>query len=358
MEKTPERILIIQTAFIGDAVLTLPLAQAIKNAFPSAHIDVVATPRTAEVFEHHPAITEVYRYDKRKTDAGLSGFLRLERSIRRKVYDLALIPHRSLRSALLAWAAGIPRRIGFDRSAGQFLFTDVVRYESAHHEIERNLSLLEPLEVHVSSEELPRMYPSGNDREAVDAFLAAAKVQNEREFIALAPGSIWKTKRWIPERFGELAAMLEKRFTVFLIGGKEDMELCEGIRQQAPSAINCAGALTVRQSAELLRRCRLVVTNDSAPMHLAVAVGTPVIAIYGATVPEFGFAPRGTFDVVLEKKGLPCRPCGIHGGHSCPIKTFDCMKSISVDTVFSTIGQVLQRTNNVPRKDAYESLSR
>jgi heptosyltransferase-2 len=124
-------------------------------------------------------------------------------------------------------------------------------------------------------------------------------------------------------------------FNVLLVGSREDEELCREIcaMTQTNKVVNAAGKLSLLQSAELIRHCRVLISNDSAPMHLAVAVGTPVVAIFGATVPEFGFAPRGPHDIVIETKGLKCRPCSIHGGKKCPIKTFECMMAITPEIV-------------------------
>ncbi len=338
------KILIIQTAFIGDVVLTLPLAQTLKKSFPTSQVDFVAVPKSAQIIEGHPAITKVYQYDKHGKDSGVAGFLRLRRAIAEEKYELALIPHRSLRSALLAWSAGIPQRIGFDRSAGKMLLTKIVRYDSSRHEIDRNLSLLQPLGISIPDNELPHIFLSQNDVAGVDDFLRTQSLESSKIWIALAPGSIWATKRWLPERYAELSSILSKDYQVFLVGGMEDVGLCEFIRAGNPSIINCAGELSVKQSAELIRRCRLLVSNDSAPMHLAVGVGTPVVAIFGATVPEFGFVPRGEHDVVVQAQGLQCRPCAIHGGNSCPIQSFDCMKQITVEQVMTSIKSVLVST--------------
>jgi heptosyltransferase-2 len=172
---------------------------------------------------------------------------------------------------------------------------------------------------------------------------------NPQQLVAIAPGTIWNTKRWLKERYAELAARLaDERYEVMLIGGEEDEALCREIKELSGSSrvYSTAGALSTLQSAELLRRCKLLITNDSAPLHFAVAVGTPVVAIFGATVPEFGFAPYGKHDTVVETLGLPCRPCSIHGGRECPIKTFECMNAITVEKVYRRVEEVLARATS------------
>jgi heptosyltransferase-2 len=339
-----QRVLVFQTAFTGDVILTLPMIQRLKLTLPEVLIDVVATPAGAAVLANHPAVDQIIPYDKKKTERGLLPALRLARRLRARAYDVAIIPHRSIRSAGLCYAAGIPRRIGFSTSAGRFLLTDIVPYDGTSHEIRRNMALLEPLGIAPNPDELPSLYPSAGDVQVVERLLDGWNVRQHQDMIAIAPGSVWATKRWLPERYHELALRLtEEGFAVVLIGGKEDVTLGEQIAAElAPhTVLNAMGALTVLQSAELIRRCRVAVTNDSSPMHIAVAMRTPVVAIFGATVPEFGFAPVGKHDQIVQTSGLPCRPCAIHGGNRCPITTFDCMKNITVEQVLASIHHVL-----------------
>lgn len=337
----PNRILIFQTAFLGDVVLTLPLVQVLHRKFPAAEIDFLTTPRAAEILRNHPAIHAVIEYDKRGNQRGLHGIVSIARALRSTRYDVALVPHRSLRSAAVVALSGIPVRAGFDTSAGRFFLTDRVVYEKDFHEIERNLAFLNLFDLERPEKELPSIYPSNNDAGVIDKFLSDSKIDRNKKIVALAPGSVWNTKRWLPERFSELARKIsDAGMAVVLVGGIEDEPLSREITMSIANVVVAAGKLSILQSAELLRRCKVLVTNDSAPLHMAVAVQTPVIAIFGATAPSFGFAPYGDRDVVVETKGLPCRPCTIHGGSRCPIGTFECMMKISADTVFDQVRQI------------------
>ncbi len=347
--RTIDRILIVQTAFLGDVVLTLPLIQVVRQFFAFSQVDLVVVPRAADLVRTHPDIHQLIEYDKRGADRGLSGFLKVLRRIRSQKYALALVPHRSLRSALLVALAGIPLRIGFDRSAGRWLFSKTVRYRQDLHEIERNISLLEAIGIHHHARELPKLFPADRDIQRVDKLLFDLELLNPQQLVAIAPGTVWNTKRWLKERYAELAARLaDERYEVLLIGGEEDEALCREIKELSGSSrvYSTAGALSTLQSAELLRRCKVLITNDSAPLHFAVAVGTPVVAIFGATVPEFGFAPYGKHDTVVETLGLPCRPCSIHGGRECPMKTFECMNAITVEKVYRRVEEVLARATS------------
>ncbi|MBI4549210.1 MAG: lipopolysaccharide heptosyltransferase II [Ignavibacteriae bacterium] len=342
-------IVVIQTAFLGDVILTLPLLQVLKRSYPTSIIDFLVAPRAAGLVKDHPAINEIIVYDKRDAESGIQGLFRKVSQVRERNYDLALIPHRSLRSASLAWMARIPRRIGFHTSAGRFLLTHTVRYTHSLHEVDRNLALLSPLGIDNNQKEYPSLYPLEADRKVVDDFLLKNGISNADHLIAIAPGTVWYTKRWLQERFIELAeTFVRSDVRLVLIGSSEDAALCKAITLVQPSKIvSAAGTLTLLQSAELIRRCQLLICNDSAPMHIAVAVRTPVVAIFGATVPEFGFAPYGEHNNIVEKKDLPCRPCSIHGGDQCPIRTFVCMKEISAEHVYHVAMSMLDRTHTV-----------
>ena len=348
--KEIENILVIQTAFIGDAVLTLPLIQIIRKKLPASKVDIVVTPRSKALFANHPDIREAIAFDKRGKDRGLSGLLRLVSHLQSRSYDLAMVPHRSLRSAALAFLVGVPRRIGFNRSAGRFLMTGTARYRKDLHEIDRNLSLLDALAIGSWQRELPRLYPSEADRKKVDKLMIELEVGDPEKLVAIAPGTIWNTKRWPKEHFASLAVNLDDAgLETVLIGGEDDKSLCSEIRTLSGSSrvYDTSGALSLLQSVELIRRCKLLVCNDSAPMHFATAVGTPVLAIFGATVPSFGFGPTGPLDAVMEIQGLQCCPCSIHGGDKCPIKTFDCMNNISHDSVFRSAIEIMSKATGV-----------
>ncbi|MGE5316196.1 MAG: lipopolysaccharide heptosyltransferase II [Acidobacteriota bacterium] len=338
------KIVIIQTAFLGDVILTLPVAQVLHRAYPHAVIDMVTTPQAAALAQNHPAINTVIPYDKRRTQKGMRGMADLVRMLRRRKYDIAIVPHRSMRTAMIVRLSGIPARIGFTSSACRLCFTHRIPYVASRHEVERNLSLLSAMNIIPAEKEIPVVYPGAVDVKAVEKFLFEQEILAPERCIALAPGSVWNTKRWLPERFTGLAhALAHDGWTVFLIGGKEDQALCGTIAAEAghKNIFNTAGLFSLLESAELLKRCKALVSNDSAPLHLSVAVGTPVVAIFGATVPEFGFAPYGDNNAVVEVKGLACRPCGIHGGRKCPIGTFDCMKKIDINGVLAAIHKVV-----------------
>ena len=324
--------LVIQTAFLGDVVLTTPLLEAL--AARHGPVDVVTTPAAAPLLDTHPAVRRVIPYDKRGADRGLLGLRRLARTLAAENYAVAYLPHRSLRTALVARLAGIPRRVGF---AGGWrpLYTDVRARPTRGHEIDRLLALAGV----APSNARPSLCLTAADRAATEVFLREHGIGEP--FVALAPGSIWGSKRW--PYYGELAEQLAARAAIVAVGGPEDAALGEQVVKAAAvgrgrwRAVNACGTLSLRQSAEVIRRARVLVTNDSAPLHLGQAVETPTVAIFGSTVPAFGFGPRGPRDRVVEIAGLACRPCSAHGPPTCPLAHHRCMRDIAVDRVLAAI---------------------
>lgn len=341
----PKRFLVFQTAFLGDVILTLPMIQILHNKFPSAEIDVVTTPKAAEFLHNHPAIKNIIQYDKRGSQKGLSGIFVLASLLRQKNYDVAVVPHRSFRTAMVIALSGIKERIGFSNASGRFFYNHIAEYVKSKHEIERNYSLLSSFGITVNHKEYPSLYPSLEDKNTIDRFLFDREILQQGKMIAIAPGSVWNTKRWLIERFTELSKLLANDgFEILIVGGKDDAELGRAIIGSAKHKHihDATGKLSLLQSAELIGRCRTLVTNDSAPLHIGVAMRTPVVAIFGATIPEFGFAPYGENDLVIETKGLDCRPCAIHGGDKCPIGTFVCMKNIKAGVVFEKVKKLVK----------------
>lgn len=322
--------MVIQTAFLGDVILTTPLLAALARQH--GPVDLVTTPAAASLVERHPAVREVIPYDKRGGDRGIGGFVRVVRLLRRRGYRRAYLPHRSWRSGSLALVAGIPERIGFS-DGSSLLYTKAVERPGAGHEVERLLALAGP-----PTDEAPvSLALDAGDRLEADHWLAKNGIQGP--FIAFAPGSIWGTKRW--PYYGELASRLSD--SIVIVGGREDRALGDTISAQSGGrAVNAAGQLSLRGSAALIARAKLLVTNDSAPLHMATAAGTPIVAVFGPTLPSFGFGPRGPRDRVVEHDHLSCRPCSAHGPEVCPLGHHRCMKELQA-------GQVLQAMEGINR---------
>jgi heptosyltransferase-2 len=297
-------------------------------------VDVVTTPAAAPLLETHPAVGSVVPYDKHGTDRGVDGFFRLVRTLKARGYARAFLPHRSLRSALLARLAGIPERVGFAGGPGSWSYTRRVTLPLDGHDAERQLALADGQRGGgaVGQRALVSLGITDADRAAATAWLARRGIADG--FVALAPGSIWGTKRW--PGYADLVTRLDG--PVVVIGGPDDASLAAQVAGAAPHrAHSAAGELSLRVSAALLERARVLVTNDSAPLHLAGAVGTRVVAIFGPTVPSFGFGPRGGADRVVQRDGLECRPCSRHGPQVCPLGHHRCMNEIGVEQVVEAV---------------------
>ena len=330
------KVLIVQTAFPGDVILTTPLIRTVALS-TNTPVSVLVRPETADILKNNPHVGEIITYNKKNTEKGLFPLLALAKKLRKKGFQQALIPHRSMRSALLVRLSGIKDRIGFDKAAGSFLYTQQVHYRNDLHETERNLEI-STAAGYTASDCMPEIFPDNHDKRIVQDIINNFQGKNGKKIIALAPGSIWPTKRWPSEHYSKLASMLLRRndTTVVLIGGESDRELCDTISKNNTGILNTAGHLSLRQSAFLLSLASALISNDSAPVHLASAVGTRTIALFGPTVPAFGFGPLAEGSLVLEKE-LPCRPCGIHGPRRCRKSHFSCLRTISPEEVYSVL---------------------
>ena len=340
------RVLIMQTSFLGDALLTLPLARRVKEVIPGARLSVLTRPETAAVFKACPAVDEVLLDDKHGAHRGLKGLLAAGRTLKAGGFDLALVPHRSLRTAIAAWLSGIPRRIGFAASAGAALFHETVPFPWGAPEAERNLALLLPLAPGLKAGPGDSLYLADDAAvpEALRRRLADDGVRDGDVLVGIHPGSVWPTKRWLPERFSALAGRLtrESGAKVILLGGPGDRELNGRVARDAGvPVLDWTGKTTLPELITLTARLDLLVTNDSGPMHVAAAHGVPVLALFGPTTRELGFFPYGEGHRVLEAD-LRCRPCGLHGSRECPEGHFLCMRLITVEAAFRAAQDLLR----------------
>lgn len=340
--------LVVQTSFLGDVVLTTPL---IAELAKRSQVDVVTTLPGAQVLSNNPAIRNTLVYEKRGGDKGVPGFIRMVNRVRsegrtaelpNRKYDAAYMAQGSLRSAMLALAAGVKERIGFDTSAGRAFYTQRVRYRAELHHAERlwRLSMSDCADPPLPEQVRPCLYPGEGERRAVDRLLSDHSLSDP--FIALAPGSAWGTKRW--PFFPELATLLHDRFALVVVGGNGDFTTGETIVSQLPPGrgLNAAGKLSFLGSAEMIARATALVANDSAAQHLASAMRTTTITVYGPTVPDFGFGPLAPGSGTAGVTGLACRPCHKHGPARCPLGHWRCMRELSSHQVH----QIL--TNTIP----------
>lgn len=335
--KGARRVALLQTAFLGDAVLTLPLLEKIRKVLPGAEITVLTRPETARIFASSGLAAEVLTDNKKSSASFFGEFFRLLGELKKRRFDIAIVPHRSLRSALLARLSGIPMRIGFDSSAGSRLFTHKVPFSWLIHDLERNLTLILPL-----AEDTAPSFPVLCGKSGVLKELGA----DGTVFIGANPGSVWPTKRWPREYWARLITELARAYgaKVVLVGGRNEIEWNSEIeKNSAPgSVLNLTGKTGMDELMSLIKDLKLFITNDSGPMHIAAAFGVPVAAVFGPTTRELGFFPYGKNNLVLEEE-LACRPCALHGSRECPRGHFLCMRMITPDKVLAAAKQILSK---------------
>jgi heptosyltransferase-2 len=334
---TGPALLVVQTSFLGDVVLTTPLLTALRGAVNPCRLAALVRPEAVALLDGHPAVDDVLVDDKRGGDGGLRGAMATARRLRRERFDVVVSAHRSLRTALVLAAAGIPRRIGFADARGASLYHEHVRRDRARHAVERNLALAavlgwsgppSPLHVPVSA--------------AAAARAAALLPSGTGPLVGLAPGSVWATKRWHAAGFAAvIAALTSEGARCVLLGSADDRALAEAIAQQSGGrATNLAGRTDLATLVAVIDRLALLVANDSAPMHVACARTVPVVAIFCATTPALGYGPFSARATVVEA-GLACRPCGRHGGRTCPRGTEDCLHLVSPAAVLAAVRAAL-----------------
>jgi heptosyltransferase II len=319
MAEAPRQILVIQTAFIGDAILATAVLEKLHAHFPQAAIDFLVRKGNESLFVGHPFLRKVLVRDKKQ--GKIKSLWQTLKTIRSTRYDIVVNLHRFASSGILAGFSAGKHICGF----GQNPFAWRYHHKVAHiigtaagspHEIERNQSVIAHLTDAHSAK--PRLYPSKED---------FAKVKMDTSYICVAPTSVWFTKQWPAEKWAALLEKFDPNLTICLLGAPADRDACTRIAQASghPHTQVRAGELTLLQSAALMQGAVMNYVNDSAPMHLCSAMDAPVTAIYCSTVPEFGFGPRSTISHIAQTDlKLDCRPCGLHGFKACPKGHFRC----------------------------------
>jgi heptosyltransferase II len=326
-----QRILLVQTAFIGDVILITPLIKAVKELYPAAELDALVVPAAARLLHNNPHLNEVLTY--RKRDKALLSMGQMIRRLKAKGYDMAISPHSSGRTHLLLYLARIPQRLGFDRGTMPFLLTGKTPHPRGIHKSIKNLALLKLLSPR-DFDPQTELFPSAEDQHVADDLLSD---MSDKELVAMAPGSMWATKCWPEEYYAELAQELSALgYGVVLIGSPDDLPKCEKIHHSCPDSLILAGRTDLLESAAVIARCCLMICNDSGALHIANAMQTRVIAFFGPTVQRFGYFPFGAEDKVFESD-LECRPCSPHGPQKCPLKHHNCMKQLLPGSVLNYI---------------------
>jgi heptosyltransferase-2 len=337
-------LLVAQTSFLGDVVLTTPLLSALRRRLAPRRLAVLVRPEAVALVAGHPDVDDVLVDDKRGRDRGARGLVRTIGRLRRERFDVAVSPHRSARTALALAGARIPHRVGFAGRAGSALYHVRVARDPARHDVLRNLALVEPFGGPTAT---PALHVPVSPEAARRA--AALLPAGRGPLVGLAPGSVWATKRWTPAGFAAvLAALVRDGARAVLLGAPEETALAEAIRRESGVAATVlAGRTDVATLVAAIDRLDVLVANDSAPMHVACARGVPVVAVFCATTPALGYGPWGPRATVVGVD-LACRPCARHGGPRCPRGTEDCMRLVTPAAVLAAARAALAAGRAAP----------
>jgi ADP-heptose:LPS heptosyltransferase len=330
--REPQKILLVQTAFIGDVILATSLLESIRDCWPNAAIDFLLRKGNESLLVNNPLVNKLIVWDKTKNK--LKNLLSLSFEIRSQKYDLVINLQRFFSTGLLTAFSGAGQTLGFRKNPLSFLFTYSAEHQFADgvHEIDRNLKLLNFLHPKPLRKK-PVIYLSAKD-------LASVGHLKSESYICIAPTSVWFTKQYPSERWSEFLNLIPEKFIVYLLGSASDFNECQEIieRSKHPGLHNMSGKLSLTESAALMKDAKMNFVNDSAPMHLCSAVNAPVTAIFCSTVPRFGFGPLSDKSQIIEiEEELACRPCGIHGFKTCPEKHFRCGFGISPLTLLKPL---------------------
>lgn len=357
-----KRILVIQTAFLGDLLLGVPLFKYLKSRFPGCEIALVCRKGVGSILQDLKLVDSVFEIQKKNKQSYQTAL----QTLSQKEFDLLLCPHESLTSALFARKIKAKMKIGFHKWWNQIFFTERIRKDLNWPESLRQMSLLSnhdpllktqmmefrkvDLEWTKKNEQLLTPVPEWASP-VVSAPLPFFDLQKKynlpSQYVCLFPGSVWATKQWTEAGFSETGLKLEEQGKQILImGGPGEEALCTRVSAQIPMSINLAGKTSLSETLTILSRADLVITNDSAGQHLAALVQVPTVAVFGPTVLPFGYRPWNTKAIVVERNGLACRPCGKHGHQKCPIGTHECMKGIQAAEVLSAAQHFLKKNQS------------
>jgi len=338
----PKKILIVRTDRIGDVILSTPVIRNLRLAFPEVFIAFMCRPYTKEIVEGSPYLNEVIVYDKYGKHKGVLSSIGFSRFLKNKRFDWAVILHPTNRAHLLTFFAGIPFRVGWNKKLG-FLLTKAVSHtkqEGKKHELEYTLDILRELNIPIVDKSL--YFPLKKEAEEfIEMLLKARGVKNDDIFILVHPSASCASKRWPPKYFSELITLLKREFNpkIGVVTSPDEKIFGEKIIRDHKDLIDLRGKLNLSQLGALLKRSSLFISNDSGPPHIASALNTPVITIFGRNQPGLSpqrWRPIGENSFYFHKD-VGCKVCF---AHNCT-KGFLCLKAIKPQEVFLAAKELL-----------------
>jgi len=363
-----QKILVLQTAFLGDMLLSIPLLNHLRKLYPRGEIILFCRKGFGQLFLKTQLVDRVSEIDK----GNFEDWWKIKKKLREEKYDLVVSPHRSFRTALLVFSLSAEKKIGFSSFLSSLVFDESVERPVHFPDGLRQLFLLTPVdpELAINFEKINKKFqvdsPLASPRDHISIPLWAKmeisypfldppdtkysvggmtkslrEIMNEKRAF-LAPGSQWPTKRWAAQGFVEVGQkLMDQGFATYLVGSEEDLAVTNEVHKGIPKAINIAGQTSLVELLFLFKGAEILISNDSGLMHLGSIVQVPTIAIFGPTTLSLGYRPWQDKALVVEKTGLSCRPCGKHGHLKCPLGTHECMKALKSSEVMHSVQQLL-----------------
>jgi ADP-heptose:LPS heptosyltransferase len=327
----PRKILIIQTAFIGDVILATPVIEALHTSYPENTIDFLLRKGNEQLLKDHPKINKLLIWNKK--DGKYKNLYQIIKLVRNEKYDIIINLQRFASTGIITSLSGAEITIGFKNNPMSLFFTYRIKHRWGNfvHETERNLDLLQPILGSVKAKMV--LYPDTGIFKSVSNY-------QQPPYVCIAPTSVWFTKQFPIDKWIEFLDLVPKNLLVYLLGASSDSPACEKIIRTSihKNITNLCGKLNLLQSAALMQGALMNYVNDSAPLHLASAMNAPVTAVFCSTVPKFGFGPLSDHSTIIEiSEMLPCRPCGMHGFKACPKKHYKCGYNIDVNQLLKSL---------------------
>lgn len=348
-----KKILVIQTAFLGDLLLGTVLFQRLRVLFPDGEITLVCRKGLGQFILQLGLVDRYFEVEKGRGQSYKS----IADTLHADSFDFLLCAHQSFRSALFSRAIRSSEKISFQKWWNFLFFNQRIKWDQSLPEALRQLSLLQNFDSETANK--LKHYISEKERVPQWAYIQnlnlKLKNQNERDSfkniqksIAIFPGSVWETKKWTEQGFKEVAQhFLDQGFKVIFLGSKDEVEICQRIQNQLQfkqdQLVDKSGQLSLLESFEMLSSVNAVITNDSGGQHMASLFQIPTVTIFGPTVTRFGYQAWNPNSLVVENTKVNCRPCGSHGHRVCPIGTHECMKTISSRSVIEATQQLLEK---------------
>lgn len=352
-------ILVNQTAFLGDLLLSIPLLKRLKVVFPNSRVSLIARKQAAEFVKELSLVDQIFEIGAKKSKS----YNQIYKEIKDIEFDYIFSPHASFRSGYFVCKLKSKNKIGFKSFFNKFFFNQLVERDMFLPDALRQLKLLEKFDSELAStianyrrqkeqsskidlsdfvnrQKVPAIAKMGQKKriEAHSRYREILeKFSLKNNLIFIAPGSVWNTKRWTLDGYKNVTKELVKNNTVVLLGSPSEKNLCDEIEENIPTVKNLCGQTSLFEMSVLLTKGKFLICNDSGPMHVGSVAEIPTVSIFGPTVLEIGYQPWQDLAIVVENKNLKCRPCGLHGHNKCPIGTHECMTSIQPKRVLDAL---------------------